>query len=133
MSIIQEMSSICSSFLYFLFVFVVTLQVSLLAKMLCCSDAGASKNACFALSCLATSKEGHTRLLKVQLSHESSALHDAPQANRPCDHSHCFCFQNHRPEDTQCFRLPKKQFITYTAFVSRTTILKTCCARSRSC
>ena len=44
---------------------VVCLQVSLLAKMLCCNDAGASKNACFALSCLATSKEGHTRLLKV--------------------------------------------------------------------
>ena len=101
MSIIQEMSSIYSSF-FFLFVFVVTLQVSLLAKMLFCSDAGASKNACFALSCLATSKEGHTRLLKVQLSHESSALHDASQANRPWDNSHCFCFhcfQNNHSED----------------------------------
>ena len=31
--------------------------------MLCCNDAGASKNACFALSCLATNKDGHTRLL----------------------------------------------------------------------
>ena len=32
--------------------------------MLCCSDPGASKNACFAVSCLATNSDGHTRLLK---------------------------------------------------------------------
>ena len=32
--------------------------------MLCCNDAEASKNACFALSCLATNKEGHSRILK---------------------------------------------------------------------
>ena len=32
--------------------------------MLRCNDAGASKNACFALSCLATNKEGHSRILK---------------------------------------------------------------------
>ena len=31
--------------------------------MLSCDDTGASKNACFALSCLATNKEGHMRLL----------------------------------------------------------------------
>lgn len=38
--------------------------------MLCCDDAGASKNACFALSCLATNKEGHSRLLKNSHSDE---------------------------------------------------------------
>ena len=38
--------------------------------MLCCSDAGASKNACFALSCLATNKEGHSRILKNNRSDE---------------------------------------------------------------
>lgn len=32
--------------------------------MLSCDDTGASKNACFALSCLATNAEGHARLLK---------------------------------------------------------------------
>lgn len=31
--------------------------------MLCCEDTGASKNACFALSCLATNPEGHSRIL----------------------------------------------------------------------
>ncbi|XP_012943031.1 phosphatidylinositol phosphatase PTPRQ, partial [Aplysia californica] len=31
--------------------------------MLSCEDTGASKNACFALSCLATNLEGHSRLL----------------------------------------------------------------------
>ena len=31
--------------------------------MLSCNDTGASKNACFALSCLATNSEGHSRLL----------------------------------------------------------------------
>ena len=31
--------------------------------MLSCEDTGASKNACFALSCLATNNEGHGRLL----------------------------------------------------------------------
>lgn len=31
--------------------------------MLCSPDTGVSKNACFALSCLATSVEGHSRLL----------------------------------------------------------------------
>ncbi|KAH3808749.1 hypothetical protein DPMN_137107 [Dreissena polymorpha] len=31
--------------------------------MLSCDDTGASKNACFALSCLATNVEGHSRLL----------------------------------------------------------------------
>ena len=46
------------------------LQISSLAKMLCCSDTGASKNACFALSCLATNKDGHTRLLKNSNSDE---------------------------------------------------------------
>jgi hypothetical protein len=39
------------------------LQISALAKMLCCEDTGASKNACFALSCLATNAEGHSRIL----------------------------------------------------------------------
>ncbi|KAJ8300108.1 hypothetical protein KUTeg_021627 [Tegillarca granosa] len=38
-------------------------MLSALAKMLSCNDTGASKNACFALSCLATNTEGHTRLL----------------------------------------------------------------------
>lgn len=42
---------------------VLFLQVSCLAKMLSCDDTGASKNACFALSCLATSSDGHARLL----------------------------------------------------------------------
>ena len=46
------------------------LQITALAKMLCCSDTGASKNSCFALSCLATNKEGHTRLLRNQHSEE---------------------------------------------------------------
>lgn len=31
--------------------------------MLSCTDTGASKNACFALSCLATNLDGHGRLL----------------------------------------------------------------------
>ena len=31
--------------------------------MLSCDDTGASKNACFALSCLATNSDGHSRLL----------------------------------------------------------------------
>ena len=38
--------------------------------MLCCNDAGASKNACFALSCLATNKDGHSRLLSNHHSEE---------------------------------------------------------------
>jgi len=38
--------------------------------MLCCSDPGASKNACFALSCLATNREGHSRLLRNGQSEE---------------------------------------------------------------
>lgn len=42
----------------------VAFQISSLAKMLSCEDAGASKNACFALSCLATNLEGHSRLLQ---------------------------------------------------------------------
>jgi hypothetical protein len=39
-------------------------QVSSLAKMLSDRDPGASKNACFALSCLAADREGHSRILK---------------------------------------------------------------------
>ena len=31
--------------------------------MLCSEDSGASKNACFAISCLAASSEGHEKLL----------------------------------------------------------------------
>ena len=38
--------------------------------MLCCTDTGASKNACFALSCLATNKDGHHRLLHNSQSEE---------------------------------------------------------------
>jgi len=38
--------------------------------MLCCDDTGASKNACFALSCLATNFEGHFRLLSNKHSEE---------------------------------------------------------------
>ena len=51
-------------------VFNLLFQISALARMLCCSDTGASKNACFALSCLATNKDGHTRLLKNAHSEE---------------------------------------------------------------
>ena len=39
-------------------------MVSALSKMLCGNDPGASKNACFALSCLAADREGHSRILK---------------------------------------------------------------------
>lgn len=35
-----------------------------MGMMLSSSDPGTSKNACFALSCLAMNKEGHMRLLK---------------------------------------------------------------------
>ena len=45
-------------------------QISQLSKMLCCNDPGASKNACFALSCIATNKEGHARILKNNQSDE---------------------------------------------------------------
>lgn len=38
-------------------------QISSLVEMLSGSDAGASKNACFALSCLAANLEGHSHLL----------------------------------------------------------------------
>ena len=48
---------------YMLLIHIVNFQISSLAKMLSCDDTGASKNSCFALSCLATNTEGHTRLL----------------------------------------------------------------------
>ena len=35
----------------------------LLGTMLCSDDSGASKNACFAISCLAASVDGHGKLL----------------------------------------------------------------------
>ena len=38
-------------------------QIMQMAMMLSSSDAGVSKNACFALSCLAASQLGHQRLL----------------------------------------------------------------------
>ena len=40
-----------------------THNAMLLGTMLCSDDSGASKNACFAISCLAASVDGHGKLL----------------------------------------------------------------------